>query len=303
MADAPYDVIVLGAGPNGLTCAAYLARAGARVALVEKNTETGGGLVTEELSGFKMNFHATYMMLGEQMPPHEDLALGTGGVRYVRPKQQASFLFDSHASFTLYDEIERSVASIGELSPADQAPARKMLTEVAQMCEAFLIPATYVPAVEPIEQMLLLRDSDALGDRIAEISEDSPREYIESFGFSDPRVLAGFLYLVSMFGLDPEEGGMGFLAPIYLHRMTQAALVRGGSHQLSSTLRRKVEEAGGEVMVGHGAHRLLTEDGRVCGVRLDDDRELRARAVVSTLNPQQTFLQLLEGELVPGEVT
>ena len=301
--ETQYDVIVLGAGPNGLTCAAYLARAGAKVALVERNTETGGGLVTEELCGFKMNFHATYMMLGEQMPPHTDLDLGAGGVRYVRPEQQASFLFDGHESLTLYTDIERSVASIAALCPADADPARRLLTETASLCEAFLVPATYVPAVEPIEQMLLLRDSDAVGDRIAEISEDSPREYIESFGFRDPRVLAGFLYLVSMFGLDPEEGGMGFLAPIYLHRMTQAALVRGGSHQLSSTLRRKVEEAGGKVLVGRGAQQIVTEGGRAVGVVLEGGRELRARAVVSTLNPEQTFLQLLEGGPVPVDVT
>jgi phytoene dehydrogenase-like protein len=297
-----YDVIVLGAGPNGLTCAAYLAKTGAKVAVVERNIETGGGLVTEELCGFKMNYHATYMMLGELAPPHQDLALEDAGVRYVTPEVQASFLFADKKSFSLFSDPLRSVESVAALSPDDAPRYAKLANEVRELCDAFLIPATYATAVEPIDQVLLLRDSDAIGDRIADISEMTPHEYIQSFGFEDPRVEAGLLYLTTMFGLDPEEGGMGFLAPIYLHRLTHAALVRGGSHQLSSMLRRRVEEANGVVRVGKAAKRLITEAERVTGVILSDDTRLDAPVVVSTLNPHQTFLQLLEGGPVPEDV-
>lgn len=57
------DVIVVGAGPNGLTVGAYLAKAGAKVLLLERRHETGGGLMTEEFSGFRFNLHATNMMM------------------------------------------------------------------------------------------------------------------------------------------------------------------------------------------------------------------------------------------------
>jgi phytoene dehydrogenase-like protein len=297
-----FDAVVLGAGPNGLTCAAYLARAGAKVAVVERNLETGGGLVTQELAGFKMNYHATYMMLGELMPPCGDLELGAEGVRFAYPEAQVSFLFSGRKSFTLFTDPARSVQSVAALSAVDAEPYAALRKEVDQLCEAILIPATFVPPVEPVEQMMLFRESGALGERMAEISEMTPLEYLQSFGLRDPRVNAGLLYLSSMFGLEPDEGGMGFMAPIYLSRLTHSALVRGGSHQLSSVLRRRIEEAGGIVIVGKGARHLVLSDNRVTGVELEDGTTLKARAVVSTLNPEQTFLQLLSGDTIAPEL-
>ncbi len=297
-----YDVVVLGAGPNGLACAAYLARTGARVAVVERNVETGGGLVTQEMSGFKMNYHAMYMMLGELMPPYSDFELEENGVRFIHPHNQVSFLFSGHHSFTLFTDANESVNSIAAISPADAERYLALRREVDELCDNILIPATYAPPVEPIEQIELFRSAGRLGERMADISEMSPLEYLESFGFSDPRVKAGLLYLSSMFGLDPEEGGMGFMAPIYLSRLTHNALVRGGSHQLSSVLRRRAEEANAEVIVASRARRLVTESGRVTGVELDNGNVLSARAVVSTLNPEQTFLELLPSAATPAEV-
>ena len=63
-----YDAIVLGGGPNGLICASYLAKAGARVLLVERRHETGGGLNTDEYHGFRLNLHAIYHMMSDVMP-------------------------------------------------------------------------------------------------------------------------------------------------------------------------------------------------------------------------------------------
>lgn len=288
-------VVVVGAGPNGLTAAAYLSRAGCDVTVVEKNVETGGGLVTEEIAGFKLNLHATYMMLGEMMPPYRDLGLRDLGVDFIRPDAQVSFLFDDHRSFTLFTQLDRSVSSVEALSPTDGPRVRSLLDDCARICDAFVVPATYYPPLGPIEQVEALELAGGLGARMAEMGDMSPAELVGSYGIEDPRVEVGLLYLIAMFGLDPEEGGMGFLAPVYLHRLTQAALVRGGSHQFSSALRRSVEDAGGEVIVGAEVVGLLESGGRVTGVRLVDGTELLADAVLSTLNPHQNFLQLAGG--------
>ena len=79
-----YDVIVIGAGHNGLTTAAYLARAGANVLVIERRHETGGALVTEEFSGFRFNLHANYMMMLDVAPPYKDLGLEEDGCVYIR---------------------------------------------------------------------------------------------------------------------------------------------------------------------------------------------------------------------------
>jgi phytoene dehydrogenase-like protein len=296
-----YDVLVLGAGPNGLTCASYLAKAGAKVAILEKNVETGGGLVTEELSGFKLNYHATYMMLGEQMPPISDLELRDRGVAFTCPEVQVAFLFEDKKSLILYTDPEKSKASIAKISEADAETFGRMYGEFKEMCDKFLVPATYYPPVEPLDQVALLEESDELGRRINEISEMSPREVIQSYGFQDPRVEGAMLYLAAMFGLDPEEGGVGFLTPIYVYRLMNASLMRGGTHHLASSLRRVVEAHKGSVITCADVTEIIYEDGAAKGVKCADGREFRADRVVSTLNPQQTFGKLLTQEQAGDE--
>lgn len=287
------DVLVLGAGPNGLTCAAYLARAGARVVVVERNMESGGGLVTQEVSGFKLNSHAIYMMLAELMPPYRDLDLADYGVSFVHPDVQAAFLFAGD-SLVLYSDLSRSLESVQRLSPSDADAFRELYEDFRRASEEFLVPATYVPPVEPIEQIELLERTGTMGRWLNELSEMSPAEVIGGYGFEDERIEAALVYLASMFGLDPNGGGMGFLTPIYVYRLMQSALVRGGSHQLASALRRVIERSGGSVLTSASVREIMTDDGRVRGVKLDDGRELVARAVVSTLNPEQNFLSLMD---------
>jgi phytoene dehydrogenase-like protein len=305
-ARSTYDVIVVGAGPNGLTCAAYLARAGAAVALVERNVETGGGLVTEELSGFKLTYHATYMMLAEQMPPYSDLGLSEWGVRFVQPETQAAFLFEHGQSLVLSTNPEKSRAAVARLSPHDASAFERLVTELGEICDSFLIPATYLPPVEALEQVALLEESDAIGRKINAFSEMSPHEVIRSYGFDDPRIEGALLYLACLFGLDPDESGMGFLTPIYVHRLMNAGLIRGGTHHLASSLRRVVESYNGDIFTASEVGRFLfSSHGAVDGVRLADGRELHARAVVSTLNPQQTFLRLVrddDRQHVPSDI-
>jgi phytoene dehydrogenase-like protein len=82
----------------------------------------------------------------------------------------------------------------------------------------------------------------------------------------------------------------------------KAALVRGGSHQLASALRRTIEEHGGQVLTATPVTELLIEGGRAVGARSADGREFRASAVVSTLNPEQTFGELIRQEGVEEEL-
>ncbi len=100
--DERYDVIVIGAGPNGLTAAAYLARAGAKVLLLERHHEVGGGMVTDEWSGFRFNTHAKLMLMMDVMPPYRDLDLEGWGCRYRQPDVAASILTRDGRAMTFY---------------------------------------------------------------------------------------------------------------------------------------------------------------------------------------------------------
>src|SRR5919108_673739 len=86
MPRAEYDIAIVGAGPNGLTAAAYLARSGARVALLEKRFERGGTFASDDYSTpFLYNLAQFELPLGEELPPYRDLELGARGVSLIQP--------------------------------------------------------------------------------------------------------------------------------------------------------------------------------------------------------------------------
>src|SRR5579872_4510012 len=114
-----YDVVVVGAGHNGLTAAAYLQKAGARVLVIERRHETGGALVTEEFSGFRFNLHANYMLMLDVAPPYRDLGLDADGCVFLRPEVEAALLKKNGEAVTLYADLARSVESIGRYSTKD----------------------------------------------------------------------------------------------------------------------------------------------------------------------------------------
>ena len=91
-----YDGIIIGAGPNGLTVAAYLAKAGLKILVLEKNFEAGGGLATEQvtLPGFLHNTHAVYMPMVDYAPPLRDLRVLDQG---LRPRVRFSLPGHGHA--------------------------------------------------------------------------------------------------------------------------------------------------------------------------------------------------------------
>jgi len=299
--DTTYDAIILGAGPNGLTCGAYLAKAGAKVLILEHNPECGGGLVTQELSGFKMNSHATYMLLGDLMPAYTDLDLADYGVKFITPDVQASFLYDDGNELVLYEDDERTESVIADnFSQRDAQAFRKMYDDFSAACSQFIIPATYAPPLSPIDQVVLLEQTDEIGRKISAMSEMTPKELVESYDFSDSRLAASFTYLASMFGLDPTGGGMGFLAPIYVWRLMKNQLVKGGSHQLASSLRRVIEQYGGTIITNATVTSIEITSGEATGVVLREGTEYKGRAIVSTLNPEQTFLRLIDPKYVPG---
>jgi NADPH-dependent 2,4-dienoyl-CoA reductase/sulfur reductase-like enzyme len=81
-----YDVAIVGAGPNGLTAAAYLARAGARAVLLERRFEIGGTMTSDDYSTPHLYNVGQYALpLGEELPPHRDLELADDAVRFIEP--------------------------------------------------------------------------------------------------------------------------------------------------------------------------------------------------------------------------
>jgi phytoene dehydrogenase-like protein len=293
-----YDAIIIGAGPNGLLAGAYLAKAGHKVLLCERRHETGGGLNTEEYFGFRLNLHAIYHMMAEKMPAYRDLDLPALGLRYVYPEVVAAFPFKDGSSLIFTRDPEETAQSIALLSPADADAFRAMWEEFQPLLDDYLIPMTYELPNPALDQMVEFQETP-VGTRLAEISELSMVEVIDEYGFEDTRVRLALLSFAAMWGIHLDEP-LGFLYPLYLCRMMDGALVKGGSHRLSSAIYRSFLKTGGTVIDEYAVTQIVTENGQAVGVRLEDGREFRADAVISTLNPEQTFRQLLSADTVPN---
>ena len=184
-----YDAIVIGGGPNGLICSAYLAREGKRVLLIERRHETGGGLNTDEYHGWRLNLHAVYHMMGEVMPAHRDLDLASLGVRYLYPEVVAAFPFRDGSSLVFTRDLQETLGSIEAFSPEDAAAFSRMWDDFQPMLDDYLVPMTYQLPNPALDQMVDFGETE-VGARLAEISELSFVEMLDEYGFQDPRVAA-----------------------------------------------------------------------------------------------------------------
>ncbi|MCU0599093.1 MAG: NAD(P)/FAD-dependent oxidoreductase [Desulfobacterales bacterium] len=294
-----YDVAVIGAGHNGLICAAYLAKAGLKVILLERRHETGGGLDTLEHAGFKFNTHAIYHLMAEIMPVYKDFALHEMSVKYIYPEVQAAYLCAGKKPLLFYKNPEKTAQYITSVFSSKAGESYlKMYLDFKEFSEKILIPLTYVPAVPALDMVQQLNAAkDPIGKKFNQIAELTPLEILESYSIEEP-VKAGVLNLFTMWGLSPFEA-IGYLFPLYVYRMTNAALCAGGSHRLSSALHKRVVQSGGVISDMSEVVKVIMNAGRVDGVLLADGTEIKANAVVSTVDPRQSFLKFFDEPDIP----
>jgi phytoene dehydrogenase-like protein len=292
-----YDVVIIGGGPNGETLAAYLQKAGAKCLLIERRDEMGGGLATQDYGAFRFNLHATYMMMAELMPPVHDLFLAQYGVDFIRPEVQMSLFYEKNKALVFYLDPNKTAESVGKVAPEDKAKFLKFYGDIKEVCEKCLLPATYASSIPPAEYAVMLSQSD-IGNKVLQWSEMSPLEMLEQYEIKDERLKAGLIYLGCKWGIEPDLIGIGYMFAIYTYRMLNSALVRGGSHRLNSGIMRAGYESGLEAMENTEVTKIIVEDGEAKGVVVDAKEEVRAKVVVSTLNPQKTFFDFVGEEKV-----
>jgi phytoene dehydrogenase-like protein len=300
-AAAEFDVVVIGAGHNGLVCGAYLARAGLEVCVVEKRLEAGGGLTTEEatLPGYYHNLHSVFHDAAELMPAMKDLELERHHVAYVRPPVQVGLALRDGRAALAYDEVERTCAAIAALSPPDAEAYRRVNERYREFVEAIVVPALYSPPVPPSHATGALEGS-AEGLEWLRLSRASPADVACQL-FEDEGVRALVLFQLAIpRGVVSDYAGLGMLVPLVVTQVERSHLCVGGSHALAHGLWRALLRAGGVVRGVHEVSRVLVEGGRAVGVEIAGGGVIRARrAVVSAVGFRQTLLRLVGAERLP----
>jgi|Deesub1362A_J573_1020465.scaffolds.fasta_scaffold00036_18 phytoene dehydrogenase-like protein len=295
-----YDAVIIGAGHNGLILGAYLAKSGQKVLVLERRNEIGGGLCTEEVTvpDFLHNTHATFHMMVDYMPAIHDLELDKYGIQFTLPPVQVAMLYKDSKSVVLYNDLGKSVKSIEKISLKDARSYEQEYNKAKEFVQELIMPLTYLPPMPPFEQVELLSKTD-LGRELLELGEYSPLDYVTEH-FEDERIRALMLYLICYWGLDPDITGLGFLIPLYLERATNYRILLGGSHRFTGALSKIIHHNGGKVAELCEVREIILENGEAIGVHLKEDsaylnkKILAKKAVASSLNPIQTFTELIE---------
>jgi phytoene dehydrogenase-like protein len=285
-----FDVIIIGGGPNGLICGAYLAKAGLKVLILEKRHEIGGGLITEEVtaSGFLHDTHAIYMPMIDYAPAIKDLEL-SDNIKWVRPEPVMSMHFSDGRALSIYPDYQRTSDSIAQFSTKDAKAYLKIGPRFAELVDKFLAPATYKAPVPAIEAVMKLQ-SHEIGKEIGEYTEKTPKEIVFNL-FENDQVRALFLYAACMWGLDHDKEGVSYLVPLLINRASQYRLTIGGAHRLGHWIYKFLYKHGGAAWTSQRIKRIIMEDGRATGVELIDGEILKSKIVVSSVDPYQTFFK------------
>jgi phytoene dehydrogenase-like protein len=299
-----YDLIVLGAGHNGLVLQAYLCKAGLKVLAVDRAPMAGGGLTTIEdprYPGFLHNTHAFFQRAITAMPWYADLDLKRHGAVYIEPELNVVLLTKDGRTLEWWTDFARTVESFAQFSRRDAATLQRWYEEFAPIVAKILRPEAQSPPLPPDERRAILNRS-ASGRRLLEVSALSPLEFVQR-EFEHPTIKAGLLFFNGLREVDVRVRGFGHHIAALLAQPAKAQLSRGGSAALARALEAAVREAGGTIRTMTEPRRIVVENGRAVGIEIADGEIIRARhGVASSLNPQQTFLGMLDEVHVPAAI-
>jgi phytoene dehydrogenase-like protein len=283
------DVVVAGAGHNSLITAAYLARAGYGVVVLDSRPVPGGGAVTEELlgPGYAIDSCSTGHTLIQVNPllAGDELGLlSEQGLEYLVPDPFAHVAFPDGRHLTAWMDRERTVEEIGRFSRADAAAYRRLLDDYDQVKHIFSAAQfTPIGLGPPLEQRLREHPRGGVWLRRAAMSAYD----VIRHEFEDPHIRAFLLWQAYQTLVPVDAAGSGTLAySIVFGRQRRSwTIPRGGSGALTDALVRVIESHGGAVVCNRRVRRLLLEDGRCAGVETaDGERWIARRAVVSTIH-------------------
>lgn len=304
MMDTTWDVIVIGAGHNGMCLAAYLLRAGLRVCVLERRTEEGGGLCTEEVTepGFLHNLHSNYHSLVRLSPVYDDLQLLDNGVEYVLPEVQMGSVFADGTALTIHTDLDRTCASFARFSVRDADTFRRLMVEVAGYKDLLVRTLMFAPpvSIDDITRALVAWGVEERSEFLSiKLRKKSVAEFLDDH-FEHPRIKAMLAFHAAICAYQPDVRGLAVSYPLLLGKITNWHLCVGGSHRLAHALMRVIVRGGGRVFPQMPVEEILVEDGRACGVRTRDGVFRARRAVVSSVDVHQTFEKLLPREHVPA---
>ena len=289
------DVIVVGAGHNGLVAAGYLARAGLNVLVLERRGFVGGACITEELWPGVRAPTCSYICHMLQRTVIDELELRRHGL-HIFPQDPHLFCpFPNGRATLVWDSDEQTIESLARLNSHD-ARAFPAFQQLRRRLARLLVPyfLTPPPTLAEMFRRVDATDDAALLERLLVGSVvDLLDEHFES-----PEVKAVFVRAWDA-GDPAAPGSLFSTAYLWTDLFTayeDYGVVRGGMGGITQALARSAEAAGATIGTDAEVERIRVEAGRARGVVLRGGQEVTARVVVSNADPKRTFLRLLDKE-------
>jgi phytoene dehydrogenase-like protein len=309
------DAVVIGGGHNGLVCAAYLARAGLDVLVLERRELVGGAAVTEEpWPGYRVS-SASYVV--SLMPPaiEKDLELRQHGYRVSIISPDYYVPFPDGRALTLWGDLERDAEQIARFSKRDAEAYIEFdvyFERIAGLLRdlLFVIPPNLAWRELPRWLALGARMRHWSGRDVAEITRLftlSAADFLDEW-FEDERVKGALATqaMVGAWGGPMSPGSAYVLMHHWIGEVDGHAgawgWVHGGMGGVSRALASSAQAAGAEIRTGCPVERVVIRDGRATGVELEGGETIAARQVISNAHPITTYRDLIGEQHLPGEV-
>ena len=312
-----YDAIIIGAGHNGLTNAAFLAKAGLKVVVLEKNAYIGGATVSRELYEGWQYSNCSYVCSLFRPEIYQALDLGRHGLEVV-PLQGSTTFKRNGDYFGSYHQADVRRREIARHSKRDADASIRFDADLMKWCRlirGFLLRTPPDPTSFKMRDVMefahLLKSFHALTEsqiyEFIRFFTMSIAEYLEQYFESDV-ILAHFS------GGSVIGTGLGVYSPgtayVLLHHamgdidgnVGSWGFARGGMGSVAKALASSLVSHGGEIRTDAEVHRISVKGRRATGVVLSSGEEILARIVVSNLDAKRTFLEVMDKSDLPEEV-
>lgn len=302
MANNNYDVVVVGAGHNGLTAAAYMAKAGLSTVVVEAMDHVGGDLSSAEVTvpGFMHDVAGTcvFMSAGHPIIADDELELKAKyGLELCYQTAPSTIeVFDDRTTMAHWHEIDRCADEIAEFSQHDAEMFPKFIEYIMPLGQ--MVKHGTSGSAPQVGSFFMQMDQTPIGREFLRNMFLSCGQVAEEW-FEHDKTKIRVMNVPTEAMVDPDAGGSAFYLMTVMPNLHDPNMIgsfpKGGVQQISESLVRCIKDHGGEVLLNHEVTRINTQGGRAVSVTCANGETIFAnKAVVTNVDPSLSLLKWLD---------